>query len=291
MEPRPFSLIITRNGIIFLPIASDDKHIYGMAGYVVWDTEISRACPEGAETATFGGQRWVKVLGMRYDEYARILNIKDSAMLSLNLGKLIKISRVVRKYVSSQDEQWLQQYGPILELLSATLGVRRECLGLCGSALYKPAKEQTDFDFVVYGYEDSLTSHQRVLKLIDPCRLYGKEGKVYHWRFQIPGREWWFDPHFYVKELITAALVHGEYVDLGHEAVVDLRVIDDRYGIFYPSRFCLSDGTVLLSYRLGHSGWLRKGDRVSVSDLPLRKIGDRLYRVVLQHEDLDVRSS
>lgn len=288
--PKPFSLIVARNDIVFLPIASDCEYIYGMAGYVVFDVDVSRACAEEVETVLFAGKRWVKVLSMGYDGYAKILNAKDATMLFPNLGKLVRISRVVRRYISSQDEQWLQRYDLILELLSGALGVPRESIGLCGSVLYKPAEERTDIDFVVYGYEDSLKSYQRVLELIDRCCLYEKSDRIYHWRFKIPGREWWFDPHFHIRESMTTALAHGEYVDLGHEEVVDVRVIDDHYGIFYPSRFGLSDGTVLLSYRLGHSGWLRKGDLVSVRDLPVCKIGKRRYRAVLKHENLNVKS-
>lgn len=290
LGPKPFSLIVTRNGIIILPIASDCESIYGMAGYVVLDDDVSRACAEETETALFAGKRWVKVLSMGYDEYTKILNTKDVTMLCPNLGKLVRISRVVRRHISSQDEQWLQQYDLILESLSVALGVPRESIGLCGSVLYKSPEERTDIDFVVYGYKDSLTSYQRVLELIDPCSLYEKSGRIYHWRFKIPGQEWLFDPHFHISESMTTALVHGKYVELGHEDVVGLRVVDDRHGIFYPSRFSLSDGTVLLSYRLGHSGWLRKGDLVSVRNLPVYKIGKRFYRAVLKHENLNVKS-
>ncbi|MGH8898424.1 MAG: hypothetical protein ACRDZ4_15745 [Egibacteraceae bacterium] len=290
MGPKPFSLIVTRNEIVFLPIASDDEHIYGMAGYVALDAEVARACAEGVETVAFGGKLWVKVLGMRYDEYAKILNAKDATMLLPNLGKLARIGRVVRSCISSQDDKLLRKYDSILERLSTALGVRRTCIGLCGSVLYKPAQERADIDFVVYGHRDSLMAYQRVLALVDPHCLYEQNGRIYHWRFKLPGQGWWFDPHFHVSEPMTTALAHGEYVDFGHDDVVGLRVIDDRHGIFYPAHFGLSDGTALLSYRLGHSGWLRKGDRVSVRRLPLYKIGGELYRVVLKQENLSVGS-
>jgi hypothetical protein len=66
-------------------------------------------------------------------------------------------------------------------------------------------------------------------------------------------------------------------------------VLDASEGIFFPARYTLSDGSVLLSYRAGHSGWLRNGDELFGPPLPVFSRNGTRYRVVLGCESLHPR--
>jgi hypothetical protein len=63
-------------------------------------------------------------------------------------------------------------------------------------------------------------------------------------------------------------------------------VVDAADGIFYPSRYTLSDDSVLLSYRVGHSAWLHPGDVLSGPPLPVYQRDDIRYRMLLRCETL-----
>jgi hypothetical protein len=52
------------------------------------------------------------------------------------------------------------------------------------------------------------------------------------------------------------------------------------------SRYLLGDGSILLSYRLGHSCWLAEGDQISGPALPVFTFRDGWFRAVLGYETL-----
>lgn len=72
----------------------------------------------------------------------------------------------------------------------------------------------------------------------------------------------------------------------GRQPIEDLTVVEAGDGIFYPARYPLADDTVLLSYWLGHTGWLRAGDRIFGPPLPLLVRDNVRYRAVLRYEAL-----
>lgn len=69
-----------------------------------------------------------------------------------------------------------------------------------------------------------------------------------------------------------------------------LTVVDDEDGIFFPSRWGLSDGSVLLSYRLGHCGLLQPGDVIAGPELPLVRIGGRRHWLIAGYEHFAIET-
>jgi hypothetical protein len=125
-----------------------------------------------------------------------------------------------------------------------------------------------------------------------PVDAYQKiDGRVFHLRFRIPGLAGWFDPRFHTVDLFTANLLAGDHQSLGVDDARTVTVTEDRDGLFNPARYMLSDGSMLLSYRLGHAALFRTGDRLRLPELPCTRFADQLVRLVLGYEHIDFQRS
>lgn len=153
--------------------------------------------------------------------------------------------------------------------------------------MYKPADARADIDFVIYGEQACRTAWTRIrAQLPNPPR--SKAGRPYHLHFRAPGQDAYLDPRFITAEDYTADLVTGRLDPQGAEAFNRLEVVDDTTGIFYPARYTLADGSILLSYRLGHSALLQNGDRITSPPLPILTRAGVRYRAVLRYETLSI---
>ncbi|HEX4100422.1 MAG TPA: hypothetical protein VHY21_07720 [Pseudonocardiaceae bacterium] len=141
----------------------------------------------------------------------------------------------------------------------------------------KAAGTNRDVDVVVYGKTACLRTHARINGQLPPRGI----SHPHHLQFQIPGGAVVLDPRFIAPHTITRMLITGDYTDEGTEPIDGLWVIDAADGIFYPSRYTLSDDSVLLSYRVGHSAWLHPGDVLSGPPLPVYQRDGIRYRMLL----------
>lgn len=184
--------------------------------------------------------------------------------------------------MSAQDPVLLAQHAKVLDQLATWCGVDRDALGIYGSAMYKPATARGDLDIVVYG-DACRRSHARICGQLPPRGI----DHPHHLQFHTPGGQVTLDPRFIAEEnVLTRMLITGDYTHQGVQPIDGLWVVDATDGIFYPSRYTLSDDSVLLSYRVGHSAWLRPGDVLSGPALPILRRCDIRYRVVLRCETL-----
>jgi hypothetical protein len=65
-------------------------------------------------------------------------------------------------------------------------------------------------------------------------------------------------------------------------------VIDTSHGLYMPARYLLEDGSLLVSYRLGHAGLLRHGDRITAPPLPVVAMEGEVVRLILRYEPLTI---
>lgn len=115
------------------------------------------------------------------------------------------------------------------------------------------------------------------------------DGRVFHLRFQVPGLPGWFDPRFRTVDPFTTKLLAGDYQSLGVDDARTVTVTDDRDGLFSPAWYALSDGSTLLSYRLGHAALFQIGDQLRLPSLPCARLADQLVRLVLRYEHIDIQ--
>ncbi|MGH3697370.1 MAG: hypothetical protein ACRDRX_25860 [Pseudonocardiaceae bacterium] len=278
----PWSTVVTCHGVLFAPLTAVDDRIYGWAAYI--------HTPAGRDPdAEFWGSAWTKVLGMRYDEY-RLLVSHIPGLADDRLGRLASIDpRAITYALFPQEPELVARHGDRLHALAATLHVPASTLGVYGSAVYKPPEQRSDLDFVIYGEHHARTALAVIRELLAAHRPYRKpDGRRYHLRFRVPGVDEWFDPRFSTPDPITPALVSGAYELLGERPMGTVTVTDDRMGLFNPARYQLSDGTMLVSYRLGHAALFRTGDRLALPSLPCARFGEQVVRLVLRYEHIDI---
>ncbi|PZS24179.1 MAG: hypothetical protein DLM60_00920 [Pseudonocardiales bacterium] len=176
----------------------------------------------------------------------------------------------------------LAEHAKVLEPLAAWCDVDQRALGIYGSAMYKSAGTQGDLDVVLYGKTACRRAHARINGRLPPRSI----SHPHHLQFHVPGATVTLDPRFVAPHTITGLLISGDYTDEGTEPIDGLWVVDAADGIFYPSRYTLSDESVLLSYRVGHSAWLHPGDVLSGPPLPVYQRDDVRYRMLLRCETL-----
>lgn len=280
-ELPAWSTVITRRGLLFCPVSRHGARLVGVGAYILDD-----GSPHHWGTFTsFLGDRWQKVLALPAFDYTAATGGRGA--LIGGLGRLAGVGPEDAAFVvSARSVDVLRRSAPQLRRVASALQIPISVIGVYGSTLYKRAELRSDFDFIIYGEAESRRAYARVLMRLAESDSYVKEGVAYHLRFQLPGSATWYDPRFWRREGFTAALVGGDCRMIGSEDIDHLEVTEDRYGIFTPSVYGLADGTSLLSYRLGHAAYLRKGDRISAFRIPLYEIGRKTYRVVLDYQDL-----
>ncbi|MEU6037295.1 hypothetical protein ABZ801_18000 [Actinomadura sp. NPDC047616] len=287
----PCSMVLTSGGLLAAKIASLDGMLYGLVAYVA---DIGAPRYWGTWTR-FLGEDWLRTLNLPYHLYAPLIRDRQPGALVPRLGRIAAIapdSIVATR--SAQDPVLLANHAKTLDALAAWTGIHRDKIGIYGSAMYKRAPEAQDLDIVIYGAAASRRVHARAAGTIPPRPLNHR----HHPHFRVPGHTTVLDPRYISGEhVITRALVCGDYTDDGVQPIDGLWVVDAGDGIFFPARYTLSDGSVLLSYRAGHAGWLRPGDELAGPPLPVyrrpTRYGDTAggvrYRVVLECQTLSVR--
>ncbi|HEY3872901.1 MAG TPA: hypothetical protein VGM10_31380 [Actinocrinis sp.] len=276
-----WSTVVTRRGLLFCPIGRHGARLVGVGAYILDD-----GTPHHWGTwSSFLGDRWQKVLALPAFDYTSATG--ERGALIDGLGRLAGVGPEDAAFVvSARSHDVLRRSAPALRRVASSLQVPISTLGVYGSTLYKHADLRSDFDFIVYGEAESRRAYAGIVMRLAESDSYVKEGIAYHLRFQLPGSTTWYDPRFWRREEFTAALVGGDCRMIGSEDIDHLEVTEDRYGIFTPSVYGLADDTCLLSHRLGHAAYLRKGDRISAFRIPLYEIGRKTYRVVLDYQDL-----
>ncbi|QXJ21630.1 hypothetical protein AGRA3207_002503 [Actinomadura graeca] len=277
------SMVLTRGGLLAAKVASVDGSSYGLVGYVV---DAGDATAKAARVA-FSGRDWLRTLNMSYDAYAPLVAARQPGALVPALGRIARIDpATLVATVSTRDPALLAEHSTALDELAASAGICSAKIGVYGSAAYKDRAAQGDLDVVIYGWAASRRVHARAAGATPPRHLDHPHTP----HFRLPGSQVTFDPRYLVGEhAITAALVRGEYTAQAPEPLTGLWVLDARAGVFFPARYTLSDGSVLLSYRAGHSGWLRPGDELAGPPLPVYRRRGVRYRMVLRCETLDAR--
>lgn len=276
-----WSTVFTWRGLMFCPIGMHGEALIGIGAYVIDD-----GLPHLWGTfSSFLGDHWQKVLGLRTRNYVDATGGRGA--LLTGLGRLAAVRHAdVAAVISARSPEVLGASAPDLARLSSALGVPPGGLGVYGSALYKRPESRSDFDFVVYGEDNARRAHARVRARLACGQTYRRGSIPYHLRFQLPGSSTWYDPRYWMPEPYTAALAAGDFTAMGTRDIDQAEVTDNHYGIFTPSVYGLSDGTHLLSYRLGHAGYLQPGDRISGTQIPVYELHGKTYRVILGYQDL-----
>jgi hypothetical protein len=274
----PASLVLTTAGLLVAKITTVGGDLYGLVAYMNDDGTPT----SGGSWTKFWGATWQRTLSLPARTYAPLITARQPDALVPGLGRIARIApATVTGQISTRDPELLDQHADTLKRLAQWWQIAPETLGIRGSAMYKPAQARGDLDVVVYGAEASRSAH-RHLRGVLPTRDH-----LHHLHVPLPGSTGLaIDPQFIATEPYTSALIGGELDRHPPEPLEKLKVIDATDGIFYPSRHVLDDGSVLLSYRLGHSCWLAEGDRVSGPALPVLTAGDIKYRAVLGYETL-----
>lgn len=279
----PWSTMLTQHGVLFTGLTMVEDYWYGWAGYV------ANPPPMAVPESSFAGRRWVKTLSMPWPKYRALLDTVAPGMVDSRRGKLVRVHLgEVTHAISARDPAALAAQRFIIEQIVDALNINTDKLGLCGSLLYK-SKSQSDVDFVIYGEDASQRAWRSVQSLVsfnDTCWINGRR---YHVRFRIPGASHWCDPHFFVREPYTTAVVTSNYQYLGNVPIDHARVVDDDHGMYMPARYLLDDDSLLVSYRLGHTGLLRCGDHFSAPPLPVVRTDVGVLRLVLRYEPLTIR--
>ena len=288
LPDHAFSPVFTCDTLA-IPLYTDRSHIACWVGY------IASACIPGSEEAPgieIGGIRFVRVSNLPFERLRACVAGTTTVEMIPDLGNLCRIRKSdVTRWVSTRDPRVLHDNAHVIGTLASALRVDRDHIGLTGSTLYRPADQRSDVDFVIYGEAASRVAARRMRSLLpQPGAAYRKHGVIQHWRFRLPESLTWFDPRFVAPESTTQVLLDGAFRDRGVASVSGLRIADDSNGIFYPSRYLLSDGTVLLSYRLGHNGYFRTGQVLGDTPLPVVDLGNRRYRLCLRHESISARN-
>ena len=282
---RAWSTVVTRHGVLFAPLCEFRGRLYGWVAYV-------KARADQPADAEFCHDRWIKTLGLPYVRYRPLVE-HIPALVDDRLGRLACVDPAdIAWMVPTQDPTLLDVHGHTLSSLAGILGVPLTALGIYGSTVYKPPPERSDFDFVVYGENYARSALAAIRRLLAAHSPYRKaDGRVFHLRFQAPGLFGWFDPRFHAADPFTVKLLAGDYQPLGVDDSHTVVVVSDRNGMFNPSRYMLSDGSMLLSYRLGHAVLFQSGDELRLPPLPCARFGDQLVRLVLRYEHIDFRRS
>ena len=259
-------------------VASIGTDLYGLVAYV-----------EGTGGgADLWGRRWRRVLGLPGPEHDAVVRRVAPEVLDARLGNLVRVAwSSVVGVVSARDPELLAVHGDVLAHLSEWLEVPAGVLGVYGSAMYKRAAERGDLDFVVYGEQEGRRAWSNVCRRL-PSSPRLKGGRPYHLHFPGPGGAAYLDPRFVRTDTDTVRLVGAAERVQDGGPVRGLAVVDDRDGMFFPASYRLGDGSTLLSYRLGHSALLRRGDRISAAALPVVELGGVVHRLVLRYEHLTV---
>jgi hypothetical protein len=276
-----WSTVLTRQGLMLGLLGWYSGVLTGIGAYVIDDGTVG----SGGDPSSFLGVPWRKVLGLRTPDYSRVTG--DRGALVPGLGRLAAVRcGDAAAIVNARSGAVLAASAEALDSISTALALPAEALGVYGSALYKPAELRSDFDFVVYGEANAVAAHREVRRWLARGEPYMKGQVPYHLRFRLGDSGCWFDPRYWRSEPFTPALIAGRYTVLGSEDIDGVEVTDDRYGIFTPSVYGLADGTMLLSYRLGHAAYVRAGERITASRIPVFELCGATCRVILGYEDL-----
>lgn len=275
--------MLTRQGVLFTGLTMVEDYWYGWAGYMADP-------PMEVSDSRFAGRRWVKILSMPWPKYRALLGTVAPGMVGPRRGKLARVHfGEVTHAISARDSAALTAQRSMIEKIVDALGISTDQLGLCGSLLYKAVEDQSDIDIVVYGEDASQRAWPSVRRLVSSGNLCWINGRRYHIRFQVSGIPYWCDPHFFVREPYTIAVATSSYEFLGIAPIWHARVVSDDHGIYMPARYLLDDGSLLVSYRLGHAGLLRCGDHISAPPLPVVSADVGILRLVLRHEPLTIQ--
>lgn len=276
-----WSTMLTRHGVLFTGLTMVEDYWYGWAGYVA---NPPMEVPENH----FAGRRWLKILSMPWSKHHAILDVVAPGMVESRRGKLARVHpSEVTHAISARDPATLAAQHVIIEKIADALNVSTDELGLCGSFLYKNGS-QSDVDFVVYGTDASQCAWRSVQRLTNSNNTCWINGRRYHIRFRLPDVPQWCDPHFFAREPYTTAVATGNYQFLDVAPIHHARVLRDDHGMYMPARYLLDDDSLLVSYRLGHAGLLRCGDRISAPSLPVVSMDVGIVRLVLCSEPLAI---
>lgn len=276
------SIVVTDAGLLIAKIASIDKDLYGLVAY---------AAEVGYGTGfSLWGRRWSRVLSLPGQEHDDIVGRIAPEVLQPNLGKMVRVeSGAIMGVLSTRDPQLIDEHRETLEYLAAILGVSTAALGIYGSAMYKPATERGDIDFVVYGEEQGRQAWERIQSRLPPVPRR-KAGRPYHLHFPHLDGSVYLDPRLIRSDADTVALVRARSMISPGAALDRLAVTAARDAFYYPARYQLEDGSVLLSYRLGHCALLKPGDRISAAPLPTVHFDGVPHRIVLRYEHLTIHA-
>jgi hypothetical protein len=284
MPGDAFAIILTKNSMS-LPLRITESSVY------CWPVYLRGPGPAGSRISfDYAGRSWVRASTMHYREIAPLIDRLDDIALTPGLGKICHIHHsAIEQWLSTREPEVRAANADTLTLLAYTLDVPAESIGLTGSSLYRPPAHRSDVDFVVYGEQPARRAFDRIHALLQATEdQYYKDGQLQHWRFRIPGSPIWFDPRFPASEDLTAFLTSGEPRVVRREPLDGLEVVDDRRSIFYPSRYGLADGSVLLSYRLGHNGLFRCGDALYSDPLPVYDFGGAYHRLCVLQDEIQI---
>lgn len=216
------------------------------------------ADPAGA--SAFLGARWTKGLRFTAERWRHTIAGLD-APCTPSLGRVVRYSEsAITWRRGPRDPDVLHQHAPQLAALADALAVERADLGVCGSALYKPATCRGDFDFIVFERDEHSPAWPATRRLASGCEI---DGVPYHLRFQLAGDNCWYDPHFTGSCGLSEAIITDHAQPAGTAPLCDEVVVGAAHGHHTPAHYELHSGHHLLSFRFGHSGLFQPGDRLT----------------------------
>ncbi len=224
------------------------------------------------------GKVYLKTFGLPIEIYRLMLESRDESLFyPLTLGKVVflKCSRiiVIKDPVEFRSlfVQQLKNEGRILNSLCDVLQLDANDVGISGSSLMFTTPEiRHEIDFVIFGREKS----RRALSVIHKNR----NNKIFsdfslpHLHLPFQFMKIWFDPQFSESDRIRHHLDKSSIHKIGQRMDIELRILDDKNGIFFPAIYKTSEGYGLLSFRAGQRGLFCKGQTIRFDSLPLYSV-------------------
>ncbi len=230
---------------------------------------------EKFKTLLIDGRTYIKVYGQPLPVYREILrSSQPAAFYSTALGKgvYVKQSRITE---ARDPLAFAEQFLPAMERERATfqsladvLHVPLKSIGISGSTLVLGRPERRhEIDVVFYGR----SACRRIARLIERNRDDVVFSRVslppFHLPFQHHGI--WFDPQFSEGDRERHPLDGASIRIVRRFGETTVRIKDDRDGVFFPALYGTTNRRRLISFRLGHRGFFRRGDTVVFPSLSL----------------------
>lgn len=210
---------------------------------------------------------------------------QPAAELVWRMGKLVELSK-------DEPYGWLdtrvarpERLGTLRASLASILSVPLSDVGITGSMLYGPPSSRPgDIDVAIYGHQSSeLAQVALANERQHSSRATEQPHKIWLDRIKI-----WLDPFYYRNDpVLERALSAASHHSVETEAVT-LGIADDRRGSYFPAVYQCSDGSTLVSFRLGHRSLFNVSDVVSGVIPEPCVVEGRAWRFLADHQHLEI---